>query len=134
MVGAAMDRCKPCRWSGGSLEPEVLEDLYVQWARHRTIAALADGHAITGTASLGGITGHGGQMHWPVTSPAIRVGAVTVTPGCPPDISVDAAEAMAYVSSLGWCERAQVVDDLLDGLVGSELYPAEYRARLGLAR
>ena len=132
LLGAAMQRCKPCRWSGGQLDLEAIEDLYVQWARYRTIAAIVDGRDIRGTLALERITGRDDHLHWPESTPAIQYGRATVTPG--PEISVDPSAAMDYVAELNHEERARLVDDLLDGLVGSEFYPGEYLARLGLAR
>lgn len=79
LLGATMQRCKPCRWSGGQFGLDAIEDMYVQWARHRTIAALTGGRGMRGTLALERIAGCDDHLHWPVTTPVIQSGRVTIT-------------------------------------------------------
>ncbi|MDS1271562.1 hypothetical protein RIF23_14785 [Lipingzhangella sp. LS1_29] len=124
LLAAAMDRCKVCRWAGNTSD-EAIEDMYLQWARHRTISALADWRVLRGTLRLADVTSCNGHMYWPETGPAVERGWVTVTAGTRVSVTADATEAMSYIATLDHGQRARLVDDLLDGLVGAEFFPIE---------
>lgn len=121
LLDAALNGCKLCRWRGcRAVADSTIGDLYTHWALHRVQSARAEGARLAGTFSLVHVTGNGGRLVYPPTKGTYPLCAVTVEG---PQVEVDTSAVMEYVAGLSTRERAWVVDDLLDGLVGAEAYP-----------
>ncbi|WP_344974737.1 hypothetical protein [Salinactinospora qingdaonensis] len=101
-------------------------ELYESWVEHKTIAALVEGRLLSGTFPATEVIRNQGCMWWSPTAATTPLCTVTVDG---PGVSVDVSAVLTHLEGCTLQDRALVIDDVLDGLIGSEYYLPEWRAQ-----
>lgn len=129
LAAAAMDSCKPCRWAGAldvadNLSPDgVIAELYRVGVEHTVLAALAEGRQLPSRFVLEEMRFFWpGVGHWPQTAATRPLCTVTIE-GTSVRVNID--RVLTRLQGLTRMERAHLVDDLVDVIVGAEYYPPD---------
>lgn len=124
-----MDSCKPCRWEGAlsfadDLAPGgVVAELYRIGVEHSVLAALAEGRQLPDRFVLEQLKFFWpGVGHWPQTAATRPLCTVTIEGTA---VRVDIDRVLTQLQELTRMERAHLVDDLVDVIVGAEYYPPD---------